>query len=442
MVEYGVNVANKFGFLSDDDGEDPEVMLKKAEAAGKKDEKTASQKKADKNAAARKKKETAAAAAVNAAAREVEAKKAAQPTGPKKTTDQANKENRPEGERGRGRGRGRGGLGRGRGGGFISDAPREKTDQVTDIIGDRFGENAPRGRGRGRGRGGPRPPFRGRGGQTHPFEGDHEHATDELNPVIVNGENNIEAVPPPFRGGYRGARGGGYRGGVGFRGGDGFRGTDENERPERPAFRGGRGGRGGRQFERLSGSDKAGVKPVDKKEGYGKGNWGTEQDELAAETEPLNTTKEEKPDEPPAPPREKTEEELRLEAEAEAISKQLTLDEFKAQLAAKRAEPQFNLRKAGEGSNEKEFGRLVPLTKESIHETPEEEIVIVRREPRAKRLDIEINFTDEQRGGRGGRGREFRGGRGIRGGRGEGRGPRQVQNFEVSADAFPALGAA
>lgn len=63
-----------------------------------------------------------------------------------------------------------------------------------------------------------------------------------------------------------------------------------------------------------------------------------------------------------------------------------------------------------------------------------------RREPRAKRLDIEINFTDEQRGGRGGRMRDgFRGGRGPRGGR-EGRGPRQNQAFEVSADAFPALG--
>lgn len=66
--------------------------------------------------------------------------------------------------------------------------------------------------------------------------------------------------------------------------------------------------------------------------------------------------------------------------------------------------------------------------------------VFQRREPRTKRLDIEINFTDEQRGGRGGRGRDgFRGGRGSRVVR-ENRNPKQVQTFEVSADAFPALG--
>jgi hypothetical protein len=34
----------------------------------------------------------------------------------------------------------------------------------------------------------------------------------------------------------------------------------------------------------------SGVKPADKKAGFGKGNWGTEQDELTGETEPLNTT--------------------------------------------------------------------------------------------------------------------------------------------------------
>lgn len=63
-----------------------------------------------------------------------------------------------------------------------------------------------------------------------------------------------------------------------------------------------------------------------------------------------------------------------------------------------------------------------------------------RREPRTKRLDIEINFTDEQRGGRGGRMKDgFRSGRGSRGGR-ESLNPKEAQAFEVSADAFPALG--
>lgn len=76
-------------------------------------------------------------------------------------------------------------------------------------------------------------------------------------------------------------------------------------------------------------------------------------------------------------PREKTEETLRMEAEEEALSKQLTLDEFKAQMAARRAEPHFNIRQAGEGTNDKDFGKLVPLTKPVMEEISEEEIVVV-----------------------------------------------------------------
>lgn len=78
-----------------------------------------------------------------------------------------------------------------------------------------------------------------------------------------------------------------------------------------------------------------------------------------------------------ATPREKTQEELRLEAEAEARAKQLTLDEFKAQIASKRSEPHFNIRQAGEGTNDKDFGKLVPLNKPIVEENSEEEIVVV-----------------------------------------------------------------
>lgn len=422
--EYGVNVANKFGSLSDDEIDDPAEMLRRAEALGKKEEKTASQKKADKHAAAKKKKESAQAAALSAAAREADAKKAAAAALLHRRGDPANKENRPDGERGRGRGRGRG-MGRGGRGGA---PPRDGADreQGGENIGDRFGERGGRGGGRGRGmpRGGGRP-FRGGrgGGMSRPMEEDHEHPVDETTNPLVNGDQNTEVVGGGYRGGFRGGRGG-------FRG--------ESERP----FRGGRGGRG-RQFDRMSGSDRTGVKAGDKREGHGKGNWGTDQDELTGETENLNAPAQpegDKPEEPAAPPREKTEEELRLEAEAEELAKQLTLDEFNAQKAA-RVEPQFNIRKAGEGANEKQFGKLVPLPKELLQDQPEEEIVVVRREPRTKRLDIEINFTDEQRGGRGRGGP--RGGRGLRGGgRGEGRGPRQGNMaFEVNAEAFPALGA-
>ncbi|VDO57302.1 unnamed protein product [Onchocerca flexuosa] len=133
MVEYGVNVTNKFGFLSDDEVDDPEMIFRKAEALSKKEEKSASQKKADKNAAARKKKEIISATVMTAVARETEAKKPQLPVGggmKKNDFSKENKENRPDGERSRGRGRGRGGIGRGRG--FIqqSDNTRPALDQV------------------------------------------------------------------------------------------------------------------------------------------------------------------------------------------------------------------------------------------------------------------------------------------------------------------------
>ncbi|KAM3718747.1 Plasminogen activator inhibitor 1 RNA-binding protein [Dirofilaria immitis] len=438
MVEYGVNVTNKFGFLSDDEVDDPEVIFRKAEALSKKEEKSASQKKADKNAA-RKKKEITSAAVITAVAREAEAKKQPQLSigGMVKKNDfsKENKENRPDGERGRGRGRSRGGIGRGRGFMQQFDNTRQIFDQngERDIMAERFGEG--RGRGRGRGNRG-RPSFRGgRGSGARNFDGDQDHNMVDLQPEL-NGNGNIDQFDcerqnltdfGTYRGSYRGGRGG-------------FRGNDRDGERERPLFRGGRGGRGGRQFERLSGSDRTGIKSMDRKDGFGKSNWGTDQDEMSGQTEQMNDGTEGVMKEDDAAPREKTQEELRLEAEAEARAKQLTLDEFKAQIASKRSEPQFNIRQAGEGTNDKDFGKLVPLNKPVMEENSEEEIVVVRREPRTKRLDIEINFTDEQRGGRGGRIRDgFRGGRGSRGGR-DNRNAKQVPSFEVSADAFPALG--
>lgn len=78
-----------------------------------------------------------------------------------------------------------------------------------------------------------------------------------------------------YRGSYRGGRGG-------------FRGGDRDGERERPVFRGGRGGRGGRQFERISGSDRTGIKAMDRKDGFGKGNWGTDQDEMNGQNEQVN----------------------------------------------------------------------------------------------------------------------------------------------------------
>ena len=93
---------------------------------------------------------------------------------------------------------------------------------------------------------------RGRGGNAgfnaapHGQEGEQKEGTD--NGFISPEGGDDQAHRSSGRGGFRGGRGGGFRGAPG----------------------------GGRQFDRHSGSDRTGVKGVEKKDGHGKGNWGTE----------------------------------------------------------------------------------------------------------------------------------------------------------------------
>ena len=75
------------------------------------------------------------------------------------------------------------------------------------------------------------------------------------------------------RGTYRGSgeRGGG-RGRGGMRNARGGAGMQDN--------------RGKRDFDRQSGSDKSGVKPIEKRDGSGAHNWGSVQDEIEGQLEP------------------------------------------------------------------------------------------------------------------------------------------------------------
>ncbi|KAK6030256.1 hyaluronan / mRNA binding family protein, partial [Ostertagia ostertagi] len=212
----------------------------------------------------------------------------------------------------------------------------------------------------------------------------------------------------------------------GERRGRGGRGAFNGERRGRGAFR------GGRQFDRQSGSDRTGVRGDDKKGGYGRGNWGDVKDELAGETEPIVVPEE------PEVPREKTAEELAQEALEAEYAKQKTLKEYID--SQKKEAPKFNVRKAGEGEEEN-FGKLVKLQKEVVVDKEEEEVSIIRREPREKALHIDIQFAEPNRGFRGDR--PPRGGRGARGGGRGGRGGNRAQvppQFDSSLDAFPALG--
>ncbi|KAG8195808.1 hypothetical protein JTE90_004811 [Oedothorax gibbosus] len=229
----------------------------------------------------------------------------------------------------------------------------------------------------------------------------------------------------------------------GGRGGGGYRGTRGG--------RGDRGGRGGyvpgpegrsrRMFDRHSGSDKTGVRPTDKRDGAGPNNWGDargdiiqhkesswdDEFESAAPRESSNWGEAE-PSEPAAfggsedAPKESTgdnteaKEGEQTEEQMEEAIKEMTLDEYKREQEAKRVVPKFNLRKPGEGEDDKQWKKGYVLKKKPVEEEEdqdEEEDVeddeYARKEKQKVLLDFQFNFTDSRRGTRG-RGRGGRGG--------------------------------
>lgn len=218
---------------------------------------------------------------------------------------------------------------------------------------------------------------------------------------------------------------------------------------------GGRGGRteeggfdrfGKREFERHSGSDRTGLKPVEKREGGGAHNWGTiadavaEQEQLAAKEATEQTADGENVtnanDDQPG------------DAEvAEPEEKQLTLDEWKALQERNKTKASFNIRKAGEGvSVAPEWKKMFALKKKVVddheeEEEEEEEEDDLRGKQKAQ-LPIQIKFNDSgsrggfQRGG--GRGRGGRGGGGPGGRRPDGNEePRRGGRSDRVVEAVP-----
>jgi len=201
-------------------------------------------------------------------------------------------------------------------------------------------------------------------------------------------------------------------------------------------------GRDKREFDRRSGSVTSGVKSVDKRDGSGSYNWGSDK-ELVEEN--MNASTEISDHDTSAENAEKLEdgaapaegEEAKTEEET---AREMTLDEYKAmQKAAKANKPTFNVRKAGEGENQTQWKKTYVLKKkveEAEEEDDEEDDEEAHHGRRKVVLDIDFQFSDSPARGRGrgrgrggdrGRGRggdrggfERRGGMG--GGRGEGRG--------------------
>lgn len=228
--------------------------------------------------------------------------------------------------------------------------------------------------------------------------------------------------------------------------------TESKERD--PEFRRGRGGargRGGRDrgrgfygnaetrnrrmFERHSGSDKTGVRPVEKRDGAGSNNWGDIRSDISRGKEEALWEEEFDGDKT----RDSTnwvddeiaekKEDLKNEIEAtdtkendpvpeepiEEAVKEMTLDEWKREQEAKRVVPKYNLRKPGEGEDDKQWKKSYMLKKKAKEEDEdqddeeeEDDEEYNRKGNQRLLLDIQINFSDSRRGmrgrGRGGRG--------------------------------------
>lgn len=210
-------------------------------------------------------------------------------------------------------------------------------------------------------------------------------------------------------------------------------------------------GRGKRELDRQSGSNKTGIKAVDKRDGAGSHNWGSSKQD-AKEFSNLQD-QDYQPQDADTSADEKTNPERTnvtngeggeagdgaANAKSEDEAKEMTLDEWKAQKAAVRLKPQYNLRKAGEGEDSAQWDKMVALDRKSVKaeagsaaEGEDDDNNDTQKATSGGKggkqvLDIEFHFNDNRRGGLG-RSRGGRGGKG--GGRGMGRdGPGGRRDF-------------
>ncbi|XP_017124101.1 RGG repeats nuclear RNA binding protein A [Drosophila elegans] len=157
---------------------------------------------------------------------------------------------------------------------------------------------------------------------------------------------------------------------------------------------------GKREFDRQSGSDKTGVKSIDKREGGGAHNWGSPKQDI----EDLKTGESSPQAEKEDSANEQSADAAAAAAAEEDESKQMTLDEWKA-LRDQRAKPNYNLRKAGEGAADNaEWKKMVVLSKKKESNSEDEleydPSLYPQRVGRLQRIvDIPFKFNDGRKGG-------------------------------------------
>lgn len=142
--------------------------------------------------------------------------------------------------------------------------------------------------------------------------------------------------------------------------------NDRNDRGDRNERGQNRRPYGKREFDRQSGSDKTGVKAIDKRDGAGAHNWGTHKQDIDDYQKGYENAddakKEDKANNGDAKGdaeqngKDNAAEQVQIEEEA----KEITLDEWKAQ-RAERAKPQYNIRKAGEGEDTSQWKKMIAL---------------------------------------------------------------------------------
>jgi plasminogen activator inhibitor 1 RNA-binding protein len=217
---------------------------------------------------------------------------------------------------------------------------------------------------------------------------------------------------------------------------------------------------GGRLYERHSGSDKTGVKPIDKRDGSGAHNWGGHEDAievgLSIVQDDVNATTAEAPAEAGVQLTEDTAENV---APVDEGDQQMTLKEYFTQLQAQRRDVPIvskPKRAANEGKNPFENMRVYrKLNAEDYDEESDDEDSDARRSGHHNQqlISFDLRFSRNVADTSAVRGRG--GVRGIGPRRGRGAGPRIVQSgMEESAppkssprqlnldndDEFPVLG--